>query len=97
LEYLGWRGNQYWRARLRTRTGNPEIIGGEYVAQSYEPPAFSVQLDETRHYQGQTTNMRTPGGGPHAPTISACQRWHLPEDLTYSVPYPLSILTEDAA
>jgi hypothetical protein len=63
-----------------------EIIGGEYVAQSYAAPGMrGVKLDEARAelkvdvrlytfagtilqaaarlYQGQTTNMRTPGGG----------------------------------
>ena len=69
-----------------TRKVWAEIIGGEYVAQSYAAPGTrGVQLDETRAelkvdvrlytfagtillaaarlYQGQTTNMRTPGGG----------------------------------
>lgn len=63
-----------------------EILGREYVAQSYAAPGTrNVQLDEgrpelkvdvrlytfagnillaaARLYQGQTTNMRTPGGG----------------------------------
>jgi len=75
-----------YRGDKVTRKVWAEIVGGEYVAQSYEAPGTrSVQLDETREelkvdvrlytfagtillaaarlYQGQTTNMRTPGGG----------------------------------
>jgi hypothetical protein len=75
-----------YRGDKVTRKVWAEIIGGEYVAQSYAAPGTrGVQLDETlaelkvdvrlytfagtvllaaaRLYQGQTTNMRTPGGG----------------------------------
>jgi hypothetical protein len=75
-----------YRGDKVTRKVWAEIIGGEYVAQSYAAPGTrGVQLDETRTelkvdirlytfagavllaaarlYQGQTTNMRTPGGG----------------------------------
>jgi len=75
-----------YRGDKVTRKVWTEIIGGEYVAQSYVAPSTRcVQLDETRAelkvdvrlytfagtillaaarlYQGQTTNMRTPGGG----------------------------------
>jgi uncharacterized circularly permuted ATP-grasp superfamily protein len=80
-----------YRGDKVTRRVWAQIIGGEYVAQSYEAPGTrGVQLDETlaelkvdvrlytfagtillgaaRLYQGQTTNMRTPGGG-FAPTL----------------------------
>ena len=75
-----------YRGDKVTRKVWAEIIGGEYVAQSYAAPSTrGVQLGEThaelkvdvrlyafngnillaaaRLYQGQTTNMRTPGGG----------------------------------
>jgi hypothetical protein len=75
-----------YRGDKVTRKVWAEIIGGEYVAQSYAAPGTrGVQLDETRAelkvdvrlytfagtillaaarlYQGQATNMRTPGGG----------------------------------
>ena len=75
-----------YRGDKVTRKVWAEIIGGEYVAQSYAAPSTrGVQIDETRAelkvdvrlytfagtillaaarlYQGQTTNMRTPGGG----------------------------------
>ncbi len=75
-----------YRGDKVTRKVWAEIIGGEYVAQSYAAPGTrGVQVDDTRVelkvdirlytfagtillaaarlYQGQTTNMRTPGGG----------------------------------
>jgi hypothetical protein len=75
-----------YRGDKITRKVWAEIIGGEYVAQSYAAPGMrGVQLDETRAelkidvrlytfagtvllaaarlYQGQTTNVRTSGGG----------------------------------
>jgi hypothetical protein len=75
-----------YRGDKVTRKAWAEIVGGEYVAQSYAAPGTrGVQLAETRAelkvdlrlytfagtvllaaarlYQGQTTNMRTPGGG----------------------------------
>jgi hypothetical protein len=75
-----------YRGDKVTRKVWAEIVGAEYVAQSYAAPGTrGVQLDETRAelkvdvrlytfagtillaaarlYQGQTTNMRTPGGG----------------------------------
>ena len=75
-----------YRGDKVTRKVWAEIIGGEYVAQSYAAPSTrGVQVGEThaelkvdvrlyafngnillaaaRLYQGQTTNMRTPGGG----------------------------------
>jgi hypothetical protein len=82
----GHGGKAAYRGDKVTRKVWAEIIGGEYVAQSYAAPGTrSVQLDDTRAdlkvdvrlytfagtillaaarlYQGQTTNMRTPGGG----------------------------------
>lgn len=75
-----------YRGDKVTRKVWAEIIGGEYVAQSFAAPGTrSIQLGEAgaelkvdvrlytfagtmllaaaRLYQGQTTNMRTPGGG----------------------------------
>ena len=75
-----------YRGDKVTRKVWDEIIGGDYVAQSYAAPSTrGVQLGEkhaelkvdvrlyafngnillaaARLYQGQTTNMRTPGGG----------------------------------
>ena len=75
-----------YRGDKITRKVWAEILGREYVAQSYAAPGTrSVQLDQervelkvdvrlytfagtsllaaARLYQGQTTNMRTPGGG----------------------------------
>jgi hypothetical protein len=82
----GYGSKAAYRGDKVTRKVWAEIIGGEYVAQSYAAPGTrSIQLDETRAelkvdvrlytyagaillaaarlYQGQTTNMRTPGGG----------------------------------
>jgi hypothetical protein len=75
-----------YRGSKITRKVWAEIIGGEYVAQSYAAPSTrGVRLSESRIdlkvdvrlftysrtillvaarlYQGQTTNLRTPGGG----------------------------------
>ena len=75
-----------YRGDKVTRKVWAEIIGGEYVAQSYAAPstrgvqlgetrtdlkvdvrlysfAGTILLDAARLYQGQTTNMRTLGGG----------------------------------
>jgi hypothetical protein len=75
-----------YRGDKVTRKVWAEIIGGEYVAQSFAAPsargvevdaartelkvdvrlytyAGTILLAAARLYQGQTTNMRTPGGG----------------------------------
>jgi hypothetical protein len=82
----GFGSKAAYRGDKVTRKVWAEIIGGEYVAQSYVAPGMrSIEVDKTRTalkvdlrlytfagaillsaarlYQGQTTNMRTPGGG----------------------------------
>ncbi len=75
-----------YRGAKLTRRVWGEILGADYVAQTYAPPSerallrdgepvrlkvdvrlytygCSLLLTAARLYQGQTTNMRTPGGG----------------------------------
>ena len=82
----GFGGRAVYRGDKVTRGRWAEVIGGDYVAQRFVPPATrrvcvdgvdidlkydvrafvydgTVQLVVARLYQGQTTNMRTPGGG----------------------------------
>jgi hypothetical protein len=82
----GYGSKAAYRGDKVTRKVWGEIVGSDYVAQSYAAPGIrGVQLDDTRVelkvdvrlytfagtillaaarlYQGQATNMRTPGGG----------------------------------